>query len=111
MPTYDYECKACGHTFEAFQRITEDPLRTCPECSGEVRRLVGGGIGVIFKGSGFYVNDSRKSTTGSSSSSEKKESADAPKGESKDGSSDSSKSDSGTKESGKKESVSSKNSS
>jgi putative FmdB family regulatory protein len=100
MPTYDYECKACGHTFEAFQRITEDPLSTCPKCSGEVRRLVGGGIGVIFKGSGFYVNDSRKSSSGSSSSSsEKKESADSTKSESKDKSSESAKPDSGKKES------------
>ena len=70
MPTYDYECRSCGHSFEAFQSMSEDPLTQCPECGkNELRRLIGGGTGIIFKGSGFYINDSRKagsSTTGSS---------------------------------------------
>lgn len=59
MPTYDYECKVCGHTFEAFQSMSEDPIRQCPECGKEVRRLISGGTGVIFRGTGFYVNDSK----------------------------------------------------
>ena len=65
MPTYEYECRSCSHSFEAFQSMSEDPLSSCPECGGPVRRLIGGGTGIIFKGSGFYVNDSRKSSSGS----------------------------------------------
>ncbi|OQX30051.1 MAG: hypothetical protein B0D92_00520 [Spirochaeta sp. LUC14_002_19_P3] len=62
MPTYDYECRACGHSFEAFQSISEDALTDCPECrESQLRRLISGGTGIIFKGSGFYVNDTRKS--------------------------------------------------
>ena len=57
MPTYGYECKSCGHTFDAFQSITDEPLKTCPECGKAIRRLINGGTGVIFKGGGFYVTD------------------------------------------------------
>jgi putative FmdB family regulatory protein len=63
MPTYGYECKSCGYTFEAFQSMSDKPLGTCPQCGREVRRLINGGTGVIFKGSGFYVTD-RKGGTG-----------------------------------------------
>ena len=59
MPTYDYRCAACGHTFEYFQSMSDDPLSECPECGGKVKRLIGGGTGIIFKGSGFYVTDNR----------------------------------------------------
>ncbi len=61
MPTYDYECQIeeCGHTFEAFQSISARPLRKCPECGGKVKRLIGAGAGLIFKGSGFYITDYR----------------------------------------------------
>ena len=60
MPTYDYECRACGHAFEKFQSITADPVRKCPTCGeNKVRRLIGTGGAVIFKGSGFYVTDYR----------------------------------------------------
>ncbi len=60
MPTYDYECDACGHEFELFQRITEDPLKKCPECKrNKLRRLFGTGAAVVFKGSGFYQTDYR----------------------------------------------------
>jgi len=62
MPTYEYECKSCSHNFEAFQSMSDQPLKDCPECGKEVRRLIFGGAGVIFKGSGFYVTD--KSKTG-----------------------------------------------
>jgi len=60
MPTYDYECKKCGHRFEAFQRMNDAPLKKCPECNGALRRLVGAGAGIIFKGSGFYATDYKK---------------------------------------------------
>jgi putative FmdB family regulatory protein len=67
MPTYEYECKICGHTFDAFQSMSDEPLKSCPQCGKEVRRLIHGGAGVIFKGSGFYVTD--KKGSGSSASS------------------------------------------
>ena len=57
MPTYDYKCTQCGHDFEMFQSMSEDQIKKCPECEGIVRRLVGGGSGLIFKGSGFYLTD------------------------------------------------------
>ena len=60
MPTYEYECKSCGHCFEVFQSMSEEPLKTCVKCGKEVRRLIFGGAGVIFKGSGFYVTDKGK---------------------------------------------------
>lgn len=59
MPTYEYECRACGYTFERTQNMSDEPVRVCPQCGKDVRRLIFGGSGVIFKGSGFYVNDSR----------------------------------------------------
>ena len=63
MPTYDYECQACNHTFEKFQSITAKPIRKCPECGkSRVRRLLGTGAGIIFKGSGFYQTDYRSSS-------------------------------------------------
>ena len=57
MPTYGYECKKCGHNFDIFQSMKDEPLKTCPECGKELRRLINGGTGVIFKGAGFYVTD------------------------------------------------------
>ena len=57
MPTYDYKCTQCGHDFEMFQTMSESHIKDCPECDGTVRRLVGGGSGLIFKGSGFYLTD------------------------------------------------------
>ncbi|MDA0747120.1 MAG: zinc ribbon domain-containing protein [bacterium] len=60
MPTYDFECKACGHAFEQFQSMTAKPLRVCPECGKRaVDRLIGTGAGLLFKGSGFYITDYR----------------------------------------------------
>lgn len=60
MPTYDYECSACGHKFEAFQSFSEEPLVKCPECKKKkLKRLFGAGAGIIFKGSGFYQTDYR----------------------------------------------------
>ena len=61
MPTYEYECLECKYTFEEFQKITDHPLIQCPKCGGRIRRLISGGVGLIFKGSGFYVTDYKKS--------------------------------------------------
>lgn len=58
MPTYGYQCTQCGHEFQVFQKMSDDPIRVCPTCSGEVKRLLYP-VGIVFKGSGWYVNDSR----------------------------------------------------
>ncbi len=72
MPTYQYECSACGHEFEAIQSISGDRLKKCPKC-GKMRlaRLIGSGSGIIFKGSGFYQTDYKKSSPSKSDSKEK----------------------------------------
>lgn len=68
MPTYDYQCDQCGHAFETMQSMKDAPLSVCPECStAALRRIITGGTGVIFKGSGFYVNDSRKTSSSGAS--------------------------------------------
>ncbi len=73
MPTYDYRCKSCKHEFEKFQSITEDRIKICPECGGEVERLIGAGAGLIFKGSGFYITDYKnKKTSGEAVKNSKK---------------------------------------
>lgn len=59
MPTYEYECQKCGHRFELFQKMTDPPRSRCPKCRGKVRRLIGTGAGIVFKGSGFYITDYR----------------------------------------------------
>jgi len=62
MPTYDYECDACGHAFEEFQSMKAKPLKVCPACKkARLRRLIGTGAGLLFKGSGFYTTDYRSS--------------------------------------------------
>lgn len=60
MPTYEYECLKCGHRFEKFQNMKDEPLKICPKCKGKLRRLIGAGAGIIFKGSGFYATDYKK---------------------------------------------------
>jgi len=80
MPTYDYECEACGHEFELFQKMSDKPVRVCPKCKKRrVRRLIGSGGALLFKGSGFYITDYRseeyKSRAKADSSSGKKESS------------------------------------
>lgn len=62
MPTYEYECTSCGNDFDLFQSMADDPLKVCPTCGKAVRRKISRGTGIIFKGSGFYKNDSRKSS-------------------------------------------------
>jgi putative FmdB family regulatory protein len=59
MPLYEYECNSCGVRFERLQSINDDPVKECPECGEEVRRLIHP-VGIIFKGKGFYVTDNRK---------------------------------------------------
>jgi putative FmdB family regulatory protein len=59
MPTYEYECSSCHHRFEVFQSMSDQALTDCPACGKSVRRVIGGGMGIIFRGSGFYRNDAR----------------------------------------------------
>lgn len=59
MPTYEYECSRCELVFEEFKPMSAPPRQRCPECRGKVNRLISGGLGIVFKGSGFYHNDSR----------------------------------------------------
>lgn len=63
MPTYEYECAGCNHRFERFQSMSDAPLKTCPKCGANVKRLIGSGGGIIFKGSGFYATDYGRSST------------------------------------------------
>jgi len=70
MPTYEYGCKSCGYRFEEFQSIVDDPVTVCPKCKKKtVERVVSGGAGLIFKGSGFYITDYKKKSTPSNGSS------------------------------------------
>jgi putative FmdB family regulatory protein len=71
MPTYEYECSKCGHAFEQFQSMRDEPLKKCPVCKGKVKRLLGTGSGILFKGSGFYQTDYRSSSYHSSVKAEK----------------------------------------
>ena len=62
MPTYDYQCTNCSHVFEAFQKISDRLLEVCPKCKGKLKRLIGSGAGIIFKGPGFYATDYKKAS-------------------------------------------------
>lgn len=88
MPTYAYACTECGHQFDVVQSFSDDSLTTCPECSGALRKQYNA-VGVVFKGGGFYRNDSR-SDSGSSSTT----SSSTPAGAGSSGSSASTSSDS-----------------
>ncbi|MBZ6376567.1 MAG: zinc ribbon domain-containing protein [Kocuria palustris] len=68
MPVYAYKCKSCGHQLEVRQSFSDAPLSECPQCGGELRKQFNS-VGVVFKGSGFYRNDSRASSSSSSASS------------------------------------------
>lgn len=75
MPTYSYRCKSCDHQFDEWQKISEDQLVTCPNCkNNSLVRVIGGGAGLIFKGSGFYITDYKKKTSGGKSESTEKKS-------------------------------------
>ena len=84
MPTYQYRCNECGHEFEKRQRMSDDPVKECPQCGSSVRRVVGR-VGIVFKGSGFYVTDNRSSNgKGRVKTTEKSsDSSDKPKEDSK----------------------------
>lgn len=69
MPTYTYQCDN-GHRYDAFESMSADPQTVCQECGGKVQRVFGGGAGIVFKGSGFYVTDYRKKSGGESKSSD-----------------------------------------
>ena len=111
MPIYGYRCEQCGHELEAFQNMSDEPLRTCPECMGPLRKKLYP-VGVVFKGSGFYstdynkggakaspngASDSSKSESSKSESSKSESSKSDSKSESKSESKSDSKSDSAPK--------------
>lgn len=73
MPTYEYQCVSCQHVFDLFQQITAEPVQSCPECGGRVERLMGSGLGVIFKGSGFYETDYKRKTSSQEKTNPKKD--------------------------------------
>lgn len=110
MPTYDYVCDACDHKFELFQSITAEPEKKCPECGKKkLRRLIGAGAAIVFKGSGFYQTDYRsesykKRAEADSKSSESKSSeskaSESKSSESKSGAASPSKSDKQPKKKG-----------
>lgn len=105
MPTYDYKCKACGHTFEELQSFSEPVLTKCPKCKkNQLERLFGGGGAIIFKGSGFYETDYRR--TGSNGTTKPDGGDNTPKSDTKPestsgASTDSASSDSGAASTGK----------
>lgn len=72
MPIYEYECESCGIHFEKIQSVNAEPIRQCPECSGQVHKVLHP-AGIIFKGSGWYITDSRKSTSGAVTGESKKD--------------------------------------
>lgn len=74
MPTYEYYCTSCGFEFEEFQSIASEPISICPKCNEHVKRKISGGVGLIFKGSGFYITDykNKKPNKGSESKPSKK---------------------------------------
>jgi putative FmdB family regulatory protein len=72
MPTYEYTCKQCGHTFDVVQSMRDDALTVCPVCGGELRKVFHAAA-IAFKGSGFYATDNRKKGSGGGSSSERSE--------------------------------------
>jgi putative FmdB family regulatory protein len=100
MPTYEYQCKSCGHALEEFQSMSEEPLTRCPKCGTDsLIRIMGSGSGLIFKGTGFYLTDYRKSSAKPSTPSKDTGKGDSGKGDS--GKGDSGKGDSGKGDSGK----------
>jgi putative FmdB family regulatory protein len=87
VPTYSYACTECGNRFDEVQSFSDDALTTCPKCSGRLRKLFGN-VGVVFKGSGFYRNDSRETAKSSSSTSSSSASSNGSAGSSESSSSD-----------------------
>ncbi|QYM80756.1 zinc ribbon domain-containing protein [Horticoccus luteus] len=108
MPTYEYVCPKCGHEFEQFQSMRDEPLKKCPKCKKMgLKRLVGSGAGLIFKGSGFYITDYKNTAAKTDAANAAKAASpktEAPKSEAP-------KSDAGTKSSGGSEKSAAKSSS
>ena len=105
MPTYSYACTECDNRFDEVQAFSDDALTTCPQCSGRLRKLFGN-VGVVFKGSGFYRNDSREASKSSASPS----SSSAPSSNGSSGGSESSSTDKSTSKSSSDSSSSSSSS-
>ncbi len=78
MPTYDYECEKCSHRFELSQPMSAEPIKICPSCQGKVKRLIGSGAGLLFKGKGFYTTDYRSSSYQKKADSDKKPASTPP---------------------------------
>lgn len=78
MPTYTYRCNECEYEFDKRQRFSDDPLTICPKCEGDIRRVVNS-VGIVFKGSGFYVTDNRNGSSSTTSTTTDKAGSDAPK--------------------------------
>jgi putative FmdB family regulatory protein len=84
MPTYEYRCKSCGYEFEEFQSISAEPLAICPKCAKpSLKRLVSSGAGLLFKGTGFYLTDYKKTNTSGGPSTQKPETKSDSRKESK----------------------------
>lgn len=104
MPTYEYRCTKCGHEFELFQRMSDDPVAECPECGKAAERLISAGAGLLFKGEGFYITENRsesykkkaESETGPKVDSTKQDSPPASKGGASPSSTDSASSGTGS---------------
>ncbi|WP_078962842.1 FmdB family zinc ribbon protein [Streptomyces sp. TP-A0875] len=94
MPTYQYQCTACGEGLEAVQKFTDDALTECPSCQGRLKKVFSA-VGIVFKGSGFYRNDSRGSSSGGSTAAKTSSGASSPAASASSGSSDSSSGSSG----------------
>ncbi|MFJ9585586.1 FmdB family zinc ribbon protein [Streptomyces acidicola] len=106
MPTYQYQCTECGEGLEAVQKFTDDALTECPNCNGRLKKVFSA-VGIVFKGSGFYRNDSRGSSSSSSPVSASKSSTSSDSKSSTDSKSSDSKSSSGSSASGSSASSSS----
>lgn len=97
MPTYEYACPKCGYEFEQFQSMKDEPLKKCPKCKkAGLKRLVGGGAGLIFKGTGFYITDYKNKSGGKKEGGEGKPAEAKPAAEAKASPSSSGKSSSDT---------------
>lgn len=99
MPTYDYECDK-GHRFEIFQKMSDEPVATCPECGAAARRKISGGAGFLFKGEGFYITDYRSEDYKKKASAEGPKAASGTTSESSKGSSKTSDSGGGSSDGG-----------
>lgn len=80
MPTYAYRCTSCGHEFEAVQKFSDDPLKTCPDCGAPIKRVIFP-AGIVFKGDGWYITDSRKNDGAKTKTGTKSDTSEKPAAE------------------------------